>query len=137
MEIANAELRSGDMDREEDLAATAQVLDVAVAAVFRAAGYSARTFFTYFFFELAGRGAGVDVLGLGRLRDDAFEFGGADEVGFAAVPLGEDLGGGGTAEDAWVDEAGESEVRDVPRGAEDAFEVPDRFGASKQGDVSR
>lgn len=97
-----------------------------------AARYSPRALFAYLFFELAGRGASVDVLGLRRLRDDTFEFGGANEVGFAAVPLSEDLGRWSTAEDARVDETGESEMRDMAGGAEDAFEVPDCFGASKQ-----
>lgn len=124
------------MDREEDFAAAAQVLDIAVATMLGAAGYSPRALFAYFFFNLVGCGARVDVLGLRGLRDDAFELGGADKVGFAAVPLREDLGGGSTAEDARVDLTRESEMRDMARGAEDAFEVPDGFGADTQQDVS-
>lgn len=72
----------------------------------------------------------MDVLRLGRLSDDAFEFGGADELGFAPVPFGEDFGGGCTAEDARVDEARKADVGDVAAGTEDAFEVPDGFGAA-------
>ena len=125
------------MDREEDFTAAAQVLDIAIATMFWAAGYGPRALLAHFFFELGGCGASVDVLGLRWLRDDTFEFGGADEVGFAAIPLGEYLGGGSTAEDAGVDETRESEMRDVAGGAEDAFEVPDCFGANQQCDVSR
>ena len=88
MEVADAELGPGDVDRKEDFAAAAQVFDVAVAAVLGAAGYGSRSFFAYFLFELAGGGARVDVLGLGRLGDDALEFGRADEMRFATVPLG-------------------------------------------------
>ena len=88
MEVADAELGAGDVDGEEDLAAAAEVLDVAVAAVLGAAGDSARALLADFVFQVAGCGARVDVLGLGRLGDDAVEGGGADEVGFAAVPLG-------------------------------------------------
>lgn len=88
MEVADAELGAGDVDGQEDFAAAAQVLDVAVAAVLGAAGDGSRAFLADFFFERAGCGAGVDVLGLGGLGDDAFEVGGADEVGFAAVPFG-------------------------------------------------
>ena len=88
VEVADGELGAGDVDGEEDFAAAAQVLDVAVAAVLGPAGDGAGAFLADFFFQLAGRGAGVDVLGLGRLGDDALEVGGADEVGFAAVPLG-------------------------------------------------
>lgn len=124
------------MDWEEDFTAAAQVLDVAVASMLWAAGYSPRALFAYFFLKLAGCGASVNVLGLGWLRDDTFEFGGADEVGFAAVPLSEDLGGGSTAEDARVDKTRESKMRDMAGGAEDAFEVPDRFSANAQCDVS-
>lgn len=119
------------MDREEDFAAAAQVLDIAVATMLWAAGYRPRAFLADFFFQLAGCGASVDILGLRRLRYDTFEFGGADEVGFAAVPLSENLGGGSTAENARVDETRKSEMRDVAGGAEDAFEVPDCFSASE------
>ena len=72
MEVADAEFCPGDVDREEDFAAPAQVLDVAVASMLWAARYSPRALFAYFFFDLAGRGASVDVLGLRRLRDDTF-----------------------------------------------------------------
>ena len=88
VEVADAEFGAGNVDREEDFAAAAQVLDVAIAAVLGAAGYGSRSFFADFLFELAGCGARVDVLGLGWLGDDALEFGGADEMGFATVPLG-------------------------------------------------
>lgn len=101
-----------------------------------AAGYSPRALFAYFLFELAGCGTSVDVLGLRWLGDNTLEFGGADQVGFAAVPLSEDLGGGSTAEDARVDETRESEMRDMAGGAEDAFEVPDCFSANQKCDVS-
>lgn len=71
----------------------------------------------------------MDILRLRRLGDNALQLGGRDELGLAAVPLREDLGAGGTAQDARVDEAGEADVREVARGAEDAFEVPDGFRA--------
>ena len=129
MEVADAELGPGDVDREEDFAAAAQVLDVAVPAMLGAPGYGPRSLFANFLFQVAGCGARVDILRLGRLRDDAFEVGGADEVGFAAVPLFQNLGGGSTAEDAWMYEAGESQVRDMAGGAKDAFKVPDCFSA--------
>ena len=125
------------MDRKENFAAAAQVLDVAVATMLWAAGYSPRALFAYLFFKLARCGASVDVLRLRWLRDDTFEFGGADEVGFATVPLSENLGGGSTAENARVDETREPEVRDMAGGAEDAFEIPDCFGANKRYDISR
>lgn len=127
VEVADAELGAGDVDGEEDSAATAQVLDVAVAAVLRAAGDGPRALFADLLLQLAGGGAGMDVLRLRRLGDDALELGRADELGFATVPLGQDFGGGRTAEDAWMDETGKSQVREVAGGAEDAFEVPDRF----------
>ena len=42
----------------------------------------------------------------------------------ASSCLREHLGGGRAADDAWVDEPGEFDVRDVSARAEDAFEVP-------------
>lgn len=136
VEVADAELGARDVDGEEDFAAPAQIFDVAVAAVLRAAGDGPRALFANFVFQLAGCGARVDVLWLGGLGDDALEFGCADEMGFAAVPLGEDFGGGSTAEDAWMYETGEPQMRDMAGGAEDAFEVPDCFSAEIDGEVS-
>ena len=124
------------MHGQECPAAAREVLDVAVAAVFGAAGDRARAFAADLRQQVCPRGGGVDVAGLGRLRDDAFEVGtvvtvvvvGGDELGFAAVPLGENFRRGRAAQDARVDQAREADVGDVSRGGEDAFKVPDCFG---------
>lgn len=52
-----------------------------------------------------------------------------DELAFALVPGCKDFGAGGAAQDAGVDEAGEFDVGDVARAAENAFKVPDGFRA--------
>ena len=52
-------------------------------------------------------------------------------MGFAAVPLGEYLGGWSTAEDARVNETREAEMRDMARGTEYAFKVPDCFSTNE------
>ena len=111
------------MDGEESAAAAREVFDVAVPAVFGAAGDRARAFLADFGFEVGGGGAGVDVVGLRGLCDDALEGGGFDEVGFAGVPGGEDGGAGGTAEDAWVDEPGEADAWYVARRCVYSFKV--------------
>lgn len=130
MQITDAEFRAFDMDRQVDFASAAEVLDIAIATMFRTAGDRARALGTDLRDDIGGCGlTSVHVLRLGRLRDDAVEGVCTDELAFALVPEGEDVGGGGAAEDAGVDEAGEADVRDVPRGAEDAFEVPDGFCA--------
>ena len=66
---------------------------------------------------------------LGWLRDNALKGRGGDEFAFAFVPLGEDFGRRGAAEDARVDEAGELDAGNVAGGAVDAFEVPYCFSA--------
>ena len=124
------------MDREEDFAAAAQVLDIAVATMLWAAGYRPRALFAHLFFKIAGCGASMDALGFRWLRNDTLKFGGADQVGFAAVPLSKDLGRGSTAKDARVDETGESYMRDMAGGAEDAFKVPNCFSPRKGSKVS-
>lgn len=63
------------------------------------------------------------VLGLRRLCDNAFERGGFDQFGFAGVPCCEELGARGAAQDAWVNESRETDVGEVPGGAEYAFEI--------------
>jgi len=139
MQVAHAELRALDVDRQVHLTAPGEVLDIAIPAVFRPAGDRSRALLADFLKEVrGGRGAGVDVFGLGGLGDDAVEGVCGDELAFALVPESEDVGGRGTAEDAGVDEAGEADVGDVPGGAEDAFEVPDGFcaiGMGRQGSV--
>lgn len=127
VEVADGEFGAGDVHGEEDAGAAGEVLDVAVAAVFGAAGDGAGALPADFVFDGAGGGAGVDVLGFGGLGDDAVEGGGGDQFGFAAVPFRQDFGAGGTTDDSRVDEAGEADVGDVAGGAEDAFEVPDRW----------
>ena len=117
------------MNRQIHLAAPREVLDVTIPAVLRAAGDGARAFLADFFFDGVRGGAGMYGLGFGWLGDDALEGGGGDKFGFAGVPFGEDGGAGGAAEDARVDEAGEFEAGDMARGAVDAGEVPDGFGA--------
>lgn len=53
-----------------------------------------------------------------------------NQLALAAVPFRQHLGRWRAAQDAGVDEAGELDVRDVPAGAVDAFEVPDGFGSA-------
>lgn len=127
MQISNTELRALYMHWQEDLASSAQVLDVAIPAMLRPPWDCPGTLPPDLGLNLARRTAGVDVLGFGGLGDDAVEFVGADEFPFALVPDGEDFGGRGTAHDSGVDEAWEADVGDVAGGAEDTFEVPDGF----------
>lgn len=79
--------------------------------------------------ETGIRSAGVDIDRLRRLGHVALELVGGDEIPLALVPLGQDLGGRGTAEDARVDQAGKLDVRNMPGCAVDALKVPDRLGA--------
>ena len=92
MEVSHAELRPWYVNREESAAAAGEVFDVAVSTMLGAARDRAGTFLTNFVFEVGGGGAGVDILGLGRLRDDAFKGGRVDKVCFALVPGVEDFG---------------------------------------------
>lgn len=110
VEVADAELRAGYVHGQEGAAAAGEVLDVAVAAVLGPAWDCAGAFFPDFLFDVGGGGAGVHVLRLRGLRHDAFEVGRVDQVGFALVPGGEDFGAGSAAQDAGVNQPGESDV---------------------------
>ena len=129
MQVPDAELGPRHMHGQESLGSPGQVLDVAVATVLRSSGDGPRAFLADLVLQIARGGTRVDVLRLRGLRDDALQLRGRDELGLAAVPLGQDLGAGGAAQDTRVNEAGEADVREVARGAEDAFEVPDGFRA--------
>ena len=92
MKVANAELGPLDVDGEEDFAAAAEILDVAVPAVFRAAGYGACPFPPDLVFDVPCRGTGVHVLRLGWERGDPVHVrSSGDELALAFVPQGEDF----------------------------------------------
>jgi hypothetical protein len=99
--------------------------------VFWASWDSSRAFTANFLLQLLVRRAGVHILGLRRLGDNAAVRvrAGFDELAFTLVPGSEDLGARCAAEDTRVDEACETDTGDVATGAEDAFEVPDGFCA--------
>lgn len=69
------------------------------------------------------------VLRLWGLSDDPFELCGGNEFGFTTIPFSEDFRGRRAAKDARVDKAWKAEVWNMAAGAEDAFKVPDSFGA--------
>jgi len=79
--------------------------------------------------------ARVHVLRLWGLSDDALERSRLNEFAFALVPFGEDLVGRCAAQNAWVDQACETDAWDVAGRAEDAFKVPDGFGAASKSAV--
>jgi hypothetical protein len=74
---------------------------------------------------------------LRRLCNDALETSGFDEVGFSAIPLSKDFMRRGATENARVNEAGETDTRNVSRRAEDALEVPDCLCTCKNGQLGR
>jgi hypothetical protein len=51
-----------------------------------------------------------------------------NQLGLSRIPLLEDPGRRGAAEDSRVDEPGKLDVRNVAARAIDAFEIPDCFG---------
>jgi hypothetical protein len=92
MQIPDRELGPLDMHRQVNLAAARQVLDVAVAAVLRAARDRAGALVADFRLDVVVRGAGVYVLGLRRLGDVAVHVRARfDQAAFALVPGCEDF----------------------------------------------
>lgn len=86
------------MDGEEDFGSAGEVLDVAVSTMFRTSWDRASAFFRDFVLHGTCGGAGVGVLGLWWLCNDAVQVRvRRDEFGFTRVPGFEDFGGGGTA----------------------------------------
>lgn len=147
MQVADAELGAGHVDGEIDLAPTAQVLDavasvsnragkkkglkhaLAVPTVLRPPRNRPGTLPADPLTDLGARSPGVHVDGLRGLGHVPIQPVGRDQLGLAPVPRRQHLGRRGAAQDARVDQAGELDVRDVARGAEDAFKVPDGFCA--------
>ena len=103
MQIANTELRTLYMDREIDLASSAEVLDVAVSAVFRSSWDGPSSFSADFGFDLVICTACVDVLWLRGFGNIAVEFVGGNQLTLALVPCCKDFRRGSTPEDARMD----------------------------------
>jgi hypothetical protein len=72
----------------------------------------------------------VDVLGVGRFRNGAIHVcARLDQLALTPVPFCQHLGGGRAAQNARVNQAGESHAGDVAARAEDAFEIPNGLGS--------
>ena len=111
---------------------------LAVAAVFRSTGDRPCSLGSDLLRQLVVRRTGMDALALGRQGDDAVRQPvGGNELALPLVPGGQDFGGRGTPENPGVDQSREFDVRDVARGAKDAFEIPDGLGPGVGEDVRR
>lgn len=113
---------------------TRQVLNITVPPMLRSPRDSPRALAANLLGEgdiARGDAARVAVVRQGGQRDVAavLELRVGDELPLALVPRRQDLGRGRAAQDPRVDEPREFHVRDVPRGAVDALEVPDCFRA--------
>ena len=64
------------------------------------------------------------------LSDNSFESGRLYERSFSFVPLGQNLVGWSTTENTRMNQTSKTDVRNMPRGTEDAFEIPDRLGSN-------
>jgi hypothetical protein len=103
MQISHTKLCALDMHWQEDFGSPRQVLNVAVATMFRASWDSARAFFTNLLFQRAGCGTCVHAFGLGGFGHVAVEVRVCrDEFGFARVPGFEDFSRGRTTKDYMV-----------------------------------
>lgn len=103
VQISNRELGARDVHGEVGLASARQVLDVAVPAMLGSAGDGAGALSADLGFKVTRGRAGVDIFRFREIGDYAVEGVEFDELGLTAGPLGEDLGGRGTAHDSWVD----------------------------------
>jgi hypothetical protein len=87
MQVSDTEFSAGDVNGQENLGATREVLDVAVSAVFGAAGDSPRAFFADLLFQVTCSGTGMHILWLRGLGNGTVEMGVCgDEFAFTLVP---------------------------------------------------
>lgn len=91
MQIPNRKLSTLYMNRQKDLGSPRQILDVAIATMFRTTRNSPCSFTSDFGFDVFRCGASVDVGCVWWLGHDPVEFVGCDEFSFAFVPGCEDL----------------------------------------------
>jgi hypothetical protein len=114
MQVSDAELAALDMHRQIDLAASAQILDIAVTAMLWPARNGSSSFLADLLFDIVASRADMHASRLWRVRNDAIHVGaGGNELALALVPRGKNFGRGCAAEDSWVDEAGKPYARDA------------------------
>ena len=129
VQITNTELGTVHMNGEVHLGSSAQILDIAVASMLGATGHRSRSFLGHLLRDLLAGRAGMGVDGLWQVGDVAIGEGtGSHQLSLALVPRRQHLGRRSATDDAWVDQTGELDARDVARGGVDAFKVPDGFG---------
>ena len=126
MQVPNAELRPLHVHRQVHLTTPRQVLDIAVSSMLWSAGNRSCALFTDLLLDVLAAGTDVNGLRVRRQRYDALEMRVCrDELSLTLVPCRQYLRRRCTAQNAGMDEACETNARDVAGRAEDAFEVPD------------
>lgn len=126
VQVPDGELGTSNMDRQVHFAATREVLDITIAAVFWSAGDGASSLTADLLFDAVVSSSHVYVRGIGWLSDvTAHVRALADECGFTVIPCLQHFMGGCTTQDTGMDETCETHAGDVARGAIDALEVPD------------
>ena len=132
MQVADAKLGARDMYRQVNLASSAQVLDIAISAMLRASWDGSGTLLANLGLDRFICRTGVDICGQRWERHFTVKLVRLDKLTLTLVPGCKDFWGRSAAEDTWVNEASEFDVRDVTRGAVDAFEIPDCLGSELQ-----
>ena len=127
VQIAHRETAAGHIDREVDLRAARQILDVAIAAMFarrHGAGALGADF---------GLGIALGAAGMRGRRErrigEARHAGriGRDQRGLALVPVRQHFRIGQAADQAGMDQAGKVHAGNVARRGVEALDVPDRL----------
>lgn len=94
----------------------------------RSAGDSPRALFLHFLLELTMSASGMGMRRVRGQSDDALQVRGFDEFGLALVPSCQDLRRRRASELTGMDNARESDVRDVAGRGVDSFKIPDGLG---------
>ena len=115
VEIADAEFGSRDVDGEVGFAASAEVLDVAVASVLGSAWHCPGAFSSDFGLDPVCCAACMHTLRLGGEGHGTFKGRRADQFCLSAVPLVKHLLGWRATKDARMNEAGKANARNVAR----------------------
>lgn len=127
MQITTTELGTLDKHRQVYFATPGKVLNVTISTVLWPAWNGPCALFADLLLELRWCCSGMHALWFRRLRNDAFEASGAYEVGLSFIPFGKNFVRRSTPKNARVYQTGEADARNVSRGAENPFEVPDRL----------
>lgn len=130
MQITDTKFGPFDVNRQPDLTSFGQILDVTVAAMLWSAGNSTRALFLHLLLDLTFSATRMSMRRVRGQSNNALQIRGFDEFGLTFVPFCQDFCRRRASKLTGMDDARESDMRNVARCGVDSFKVPYSLGTA-------